>query len=370
MINQESQPSQPGSDNDSFMSYVWSFIRAKTGNDSSPLDEIHNTSLQTFSFTSTDGVKIGYASVGNPSDPTIVICPGLTATAMGFLEWFADIGPPSVPGVRLVAMDYRGWGLSQGPWGEDVSPNSAIYKGMSMDQLAADLKELLEHANVRKPSFLGHSLGVNVILNYISVFGTDNVGSLILLDQSPKNLSIGNPADPSFPADLATFKTELAFTWTEKYATFFDGKYINVKSALREQFKVLSSEQPKAFTMSERGLEEWLGKMGPANGNVLAFQFWSSMVRDYTSVCSLIYKKNIPVFLYGGEASIVPVESIRWLYKAMTSFDDCTKSDATHKCLIFDSATGVHSPFLNEGPSRKAFLDAIKEFCKSVSLSK
>ncbi len=42
--------------------------------------------VQSATFTSSDGVNIGYASVGNPSDPAIVICPGLTGTAEGFLD--------------------------------------------------------------------------------------------------------------------------------------------------------------------------------------------------------------------------------------------------------------------------------------------
>lgn len=71
--------------------------------------------------------------------------------------------------VRVIAMDFRGHGLSEVPQGR-----------FTIEDLADDVLALMAHLNLKQPVFVGHSLGGMVAMAVARK--TTNVGGLVLLE--------------------------------------------------------------------------------------------------------------------------------------------------------------------------------------------
>lgn len=110
-------------------------------------------------FTSSDGVKLAYESFGdlNMSRP-IVFCHGLAASGRQFhddAEWFA------MRGHRVLVPHLRGHGLSDSP--EPVNVDT-----LSLERLATDMLEMLDHAHAPRVHWVGNSLGGIVALKMLT----------------------------------------------------------------------------------------------------------------------------------------------------------------------------------------------------------
>ena len=81
----------------------------------------------------------------------------------------------------VVTYDQRGFGKSDRP-----------SKGYSIERLAEDLKELLEHLDLRDVILVGWSMGGVVSSFYIDKYGTERVSKLVLVDCNVKIMSDEN----------------------------------------------------------------------------------------------------------------------------------------------------------------------------------
>jgi pimeloyl-ACP methyl ester carboxylesterase len=117
-----------------------------------------------------DGHKLNYLEAGS-GEPLILIH-GLTAN----LNYFKKQIPSLSRRYRVVAYDLRGHGLSEGT------------RGLTLERYAQDLKELMDHFEVRKASIACWSMGAHVVFEYIRTFGCDRLGKLVIIDMSPKLL--------------------------------------------------------------------------------------------------------------------------------------------------------------------------------------
>ena len=148
-------------------------------------------------------------------------------------------------------MDYRGFGLSAGPWGASAAPSgdgAVVYQGFRASRFAADAFELafgdregeggLALTPATAPLLVAHSYGNAVALALLSLYDPPLAGYALLdqvwrgmmrpigiwrlnhykvtvsltlrlyalLDQSPRPMSVGRcAADASFPSDSAVF---------------------------------------------------------------------------------------------------------------------------------------------------------------------
>lgn len=76
---------------------------------------------------------------------------------------------------RCISYSHRGHGASDCP-----------EKGFTVDQLARDLKELIDYLELKDVALVGHSMGGYTIYSYISQFGCENISKIVVLDMSPK----------------------------------------------------------------------------------------------------------------------------------------------------------------------------------------
>lgn len=119
-------------------------------------------------FTTNDGITIHYEDKGE--GPVLLMVPGWTCT-MGFFRHNTDA---LAERCRVITMDYRGHGES-----EKVEHSHRI------SRYAMDIRNLLDHLDVREVTLLGWSMGAAIAWSYLELFGTDRVAKLVCVDQSP-----------------------------------------------------------------------------------------------------------------------------------------------------------------------------------------
>ena len=103
----------------------------------------------------------------NPSGTagTVVLIHGWP---LSWRMWEPQIFALTEAGYRVVAYDRRGFGSSGFPWG-----------GYDYDTFAADLKDLLDHLDLRDVALVGFSMGGGEVARYIGRYGTDRVGKAV-----------------------------------------------------------------------------------------------------------------------------------------------------------------------------------------------
>jgi non-heme chloroperoxidase len=83
--------------------------------------------------------------------------------------WEAQVPALVDAGHRVIAYDRRGFGSSSQPW-----------DGYDYDTLAADLRALLEHLDLRDATLVGYSMGGGEVARYIATYGTERVARTVL----------------------------------------------------------------------------------------------------------------------------------------------------------------------------------------------
>ncbi|RPD75139.1 alpha/beta-hydrolase [Lentinus tigrinus ALCF2SS1-7] len=124
-------------------------------------------------LTSPDGTKIWAESAGDASKPALVFIHGLSCTALGWDEQFAD------PGLRysfhLVRYEMRGHGRSGKPVEEED------YESI---KIAQDFRTVCEAFGVVKPFVAGWSLGGSIVVDVVTAYGPDYISGIIYVGGS------------------------------------------------------------------------------------------------------------------------------------------------------------------------------------------
>ena len=79
---------------------------------------------------------------------------------------------------RCITYDHRGLGAS-----------SRTSKGLTIAQLARDLKELMAYLGLKDVTLVGHSMGAATVYSYLGQFGCENLRRCVFIDMSPKTLN-------------------------------------------------------------------------------------------------------------------------------------------------------------------------------------
>jgi len=112
-------------------------------------------------------------------------------------SWEPQIAPLIDAGHRVITYDRRGFGASSQPW-----------DGYDYDTLAADLKALLEHLDLRDVTLVGFSMGGGEVARYIAAHGTDRVAQAVFAAAVPPYLfkSDDNPEGGLDDATIEQFE--------------------------------------------------------------------------------------------------------------------------------------------------------------------
>jgi len=311
--------------------------------------------------------------------------PGYTATAAQFVQWFAK--PFASTGFKSIAMDYRGFGMSTGPWKASVGPDDVLYNGQDMARLAADAKEVIVHSGAERVVLFGHSIGVYFVLLLLKLFLPDmpTIAGIILLDTSPAHTKGPlPPARPSFNNSWLTrpFNTSGLMALTEFHADKVDCTcstdpktikchYPNTVSSIVSFFKAVTDapqeNQSQAGFMcyDDACLSEWSSGTNcysDINGMVNALQSFSDATLDFTATTSIVQDQtDFPIYIYAGENSLDPIEALDWSWTAMHN-----KKRAKDEYFKLAPPYGVHVPWLGQNSKKDAFYSSLTAWLTSI----
>ncbi len=121
-------------------------------------------------LTSHDGGSIYVVDNGNETDPAIVLSHGVTLSAR---TWFYQLEELPKLGYRAIAFDHRGHGQS-------VPGDS----GHSLENLALDVKSVVEQLDLHDAVLVGHSMGGVAVQEFVIRFpelAAERVAGIVLL---------------------------------------------------------------------------------------------------------------------------------------------------------------------------------------------
>jgi esterase len=138
----------------------------------------------TEAFFSFDGLRFRYLEWGPPAAEPIVLVHGFSSTADGWVR----VGETLASEYHVVAPDLRGHGETE--WD--------VQQRYTDEQLAADVRALVSHLNLRPFTLVGHSMGGAVAFTYAARYPGD-VTRLIIEDSAPM------PPGRTIPEPRSTF---------------------------------------------------------------------------------------------------------------------------------------------------------------------
>lgn len=124
-------------------------------------------------FRTRDGVRLYYSAEGPKGAPPLIFCYGLVCSKLQWkyqMEHFRRTH-------RVYYMDYRGHGQSARP--DDAS-------SVTIENLARDILEFMDEVKIPFAAVLGHSLGVNIVLDLYRI-APKRIKALVLANGTPKD---------------------------------------------------------------------------------------------------------------------------------------------------------------------------------------
>ncbi len=208
---------------------------------------------------------------------------------------------------RVVALDLRGHGLS-----------GKTDEGHTLTQYARDVRHLGETLDLPEVTMVGWSMGVSVILDYLTRFGTDGVRSVAFVEQSPRYLSA-----PDWEYPLAGGYS------TEALATFNQNLRFDRPGAAKGFIRSMFSEVPSADTIDDMYAETMKTPTSVAVASMTDM--------TYADLRPALEKVTVPtLLLYGEQSKLCPKGLGDWMQKQIPD----------SKLVMFEESG--HCPFWEE----------------------
>ncbi len=147
-------------------------------------------------ITSSDGVRLNYLEMGDPTGRPVVLVAGFKAPAT---SWRYQLKPLARAGCRVIAFDRRGRGASE------VGPGDH-----TMDRHGADIHDLLAELALEDVTLVGQSMGGNAVWSLVQQFGTGGIRDIVIVDQTPKMLNAADWAYGFYDVDETNVDTTFA----------------------------------------------------------------------------------------------------------------------------------------------------------------
>lgn len=124
------------------------------------------------SITADDGVRLDLGLDGDPAGRPVVLVAGFKAAAT---SWLYQVPALVEAGHRVISADLRGHGTTD-----------PLLSGVTMDRRGRDLSIVLEQFDLQNAVVVGGSMGANTIWARIAQDGTDRIGAIVTVDQTPR----------------------------------------------------------------------------------------------------------------------------------------------------------------------------------------
>lgn len=203
---------------------------------------------------------------------------------------------------KVLSYDLRGHGDSD-----------RTTKGLTLEQLAKDLKQLIEYKGLKDVTLIGWSMGVHIIWEYIKQFGCDNITKCVYIDMTPKFIT-----DDEW--DFGLFRK-----YSRKDAMEF------IYDMAKDWDAVVDGFIPAIF--AKEGFEnkygdlEWAFVQARKNSTHVMMSLWLSMaMQDYRDV---LPKITVPTLItYGAQSALYCAENSEYQQKnikgsKLLAFEGC-----------------------------------------------
>lgn len=240
--------------------------------------------MQRKSFRTGDGVELSYLE-GGTGRPLIML-PGWSQTAAMFGRQFEDFYQIA----RVVALDHRGHGDSAKP-----------DHGYKVQRLAKDLSELIDALQLAECDILAHSAGAAATWSYLLMLGAAKPPRrLIFVDEPPALLARPDWSDKE-KEEAGAIVPSLEGLAGYMAAVRKAGTPEDVAEMLRPMFTKAISES-ELLDVARENLK--------FPRQYAAELLGDNVIQDWRSVIGTI---RLPTLVFGGEGSIHPAASQRWI---------------------------------------------------------
>jgi non-heme chloroperoxidase len=222
--------------------------------------------------------------VGNP----VVLIHGFPLSSR---SWERQIPPLIESGHRVIVYDRRGFGRS-----------SQTIAGYNYDVFAEDLRKIIKHLDLKRPSLVGFSMGAGEVARYISRYGSQNVAHAVFISGVPPYLA----QSPENPAGLPDeVRKQIENTIRQDRLTFLTGFFETMYNA-----DVLLGSR---LTEEELRYSWNIGSMASPSGTLQCVGTW------WTDFRGCVTRIDVPTLIIHGDADrTIPLEgSSRLLQKAI-----------------------------------------------------
>ena len=236
-------------------------------------------------FLADDGEKI-HVKVSGEGSPLILLH-GWTSSSQ---EWFPFLSELQAHH-RVYRWDARGHG------GHELAhPGSA-----TVDRMARDLKNLIDHFGLTEATAVGHSMGALTLWQYLRDHGSHGLAKLCLIDQSPRLLT-GEDWDHGIYGEFGVDRNQQLVQWLSE--DFAEGVLKLTALGLNERARQKYMENASGWERSRQALR--------AQNPVPLIHCWNSLTAaDYRDVLATI---SLPTLLvYGGQSNFYRVETAQYV---------------------------------------------------------
>ncbi|MCK6411647.1 MAG: alpha/beta hydrolase [Azonexus sp.] len=236
-------------------------------------------------FLADDGEKI-HLQISGEGTPLILLH-GWTSSHQ---EWF-----PFLPELNAHHRVYR-WD-ARGHGGHRLAhPGSA-----TVERMARDLKNLIDHYGLENATAVGHSMGALTLWQYLRDHGTHGLGKLCLIDQSPRLLT-GDDWDHGIYGDFGVDRNRQLIDWLRE--DFAEGVLKLTALGLNQRAREKYEANASGWQRSRAALQ--------AQDPEPLIHCWESLTAaDYRDVLA-----NIPLptlLVYGGQSNFYRSETARYV---------------------------------------------------------
>ncbi|MCB0917475.1 MAG: alpha/beta hydrolase [Actinobacteria bacterium] len=279
--------------------------------------------MRDHTFRASDRATLHYLRGG--AGPTVLFLPGAGFSAELFtrqLDHFAT-------SFDVISLDKRGHGDSE-----------PVSHGYRVSRFAKDLRDLLEALDLHEVNLVAHSLGAAMVYNYVSLYGTERLNSLVVVDEPAVLLR-----DPAWSDDVAA---ELGAVYEPGELHALTAGFSQPDNSELLTNIVDNMTTPQADDATKDFIRSCLRIPGPAATKL----FFNNISQDFRDVLPLL---DIPVLFITGRGSIHPWRSHEWMRDQVPG----------SRLFVFEEEQGGNHFPMVENPT--LFNEVLAEFLADVT---
>lgn len=268
------------------------------------------------------GTETAIAESGRRGDPVLLLVHGFGGSTFG---WRKVMEPLATDGYHIIALDLRGFGLSEKSWDADFSHEAqARFVLAAMDEL-----------DIARATLVGHSMGGNVVA-WVAALAPERVDRLVFVDAAIVSPSTDVRRDPSF------VQTALAVPQLRRVGR------IAIRSAFDE--RAFGTLLGSAFAVKDAATPETVAGYAASTKLLDWDRALLGIVRDQprnalpASISTIVANNGAPIrtlIVWGAEDSWVPIEAGTALRASIPGAEYAVLAGVGHVPFEEDAATFI-----------------------------